>query len=249
MRDSNWSPDWPIASQQIEYFYRLQGGKENFDGIIAVNAAVLPNLLELIGPVYLEKFDREFVAESVLYELEYEVERGYIERGIEAGERKTVFKMLVGEVLEKITEGDFWKKNNLKSLIFNELAQKNILLFFKNSEEQGIINKLGWGGQINQSHQDDYLMIIEANLGGRKSNAFIERNVEYTVDLSKDAPVANLKIKYTHTNGEKDWFNHDYRAFLRIYAPYKSWLSLQDCSLLRFLLACTGVVCIPLYSL
>ena len=224
MRDGNWSPDWPTAARQIEYFYRLQGGQENFDGIIAINASVLPDLLELMGPVYLEKFDKEWNAETALYELEYEVEKGYIERGIEAGERKTVFKALTRKILEKLTENSFWQKNELRKLAMEEMAQKNILLFFKDSEEQEIINKLGWSGQINQSYQGDYLMIVEANLGAKKSNAFVAREAEYTVDLSKDAPAVNLKIKYTHSNSEKDWFNDDYRAYLRIYLPYQSWL-------------------------
>ncbi|MEA3293175.1 MAG: hypothetical protein U9P88_01785, partial [Patescibacteria group bacterium] len=156
--------------------------------------------------------------------LEYEVEKGYIERGIEAGERKTVFKALVKKTLEKSMEGSLWQKEDLKNLIISELNEKNILLFFKNSGEQEIINKLGWSGQVDQSYQGDYLMIVEANLGGGKSNAFIEREIEYFVDLSKDIPVANLKIKYTHSNVKKDWFNDDYRAYLRIYVPNESWL-------------------------
>ena len=224
MRDGNWSPDWPTAARQVEYFYRLQGGHEEFDGIIAINASVLPNLLTMIGSVYLEKFDKEFVAETALYELEYEVEKGYIERGIEAGERKTVFKALVRNILGKITENNFWQKNDLRKLIMNELAEKNILLFFKDNEEHEVVDNFVWSGRVNQSHHGDYLMIVEANLGAKKSNAFIEREAEYSIDLSGNAPVANLKIKFTHTGGKKDWFNDDYRVYLRIYAPYKSWL-------------------------
>ncbi|MBU1289864.1 DUF4012 domain-containing protein [Patescibacteria group bacterium] len=224
MRDGNWSPDWPTAARQVEYFYRLQGGTENFDGVIALNASVLPDLMELIGPAYLEEFDKEFVAETVLYDLEYETERGYLERGIDAGERKTVYKALVKNVLGGITENNFWQKNDLRGLVMNELAEKNILLFFKDEKEQEVVDELGWSGRVDQSHSGDYLMIVEANLGARKSNAFVTREVEYLVDFSKDAPMANLKIKFTHIGGEKDWFNHDYQVYLRIYAPYKSWL-------------------------
>jgi len=67
-------------------------------------------------------------------------------------------------------------------------------------------------------------MIVEANLASKKSNAFIKREVEYNVDLTKNEPEGILKIKYIHEGKEKDWFNDDYRAHLRIYLPYESWI-------------------------
>jgi len=29
MRDGNWSPDFSISAEQVEYFYHLQGGHED----------------------------------------------------------------------------------------------------------------------------------------------------------------------------------------------------------------------------
>lgn len=224
MRDANWSPDWPTSAKQIEYFYQLQGGQEEFDGIIGINAAVLPDLLELIGPVYLAEFNREFKAENVLYELEYEVEKGYVQRGIAAGERKSVFKALVKEVLENISQKSFWEQSELKDFAINELNKKNLLVFFKDAKLQGAMVKFGWAGLVEQSATGDYLMINEANLASRKSSAFIERQVEYSVDLTGVRPLVNLKISFIHQGKEKDWFNDDYRTYLRIYAPKGSWL-------------------------
>jgi len=132
MRDSNWSPDWPAAAAQAEYFYHLQGGQENFDGVIALNASVLPGLLGLTGPIYLEEFDQEFNAENVLYQLEYEVEKGYVARGIDPGERKLAFKTLVKTATERLTSNNFWQNNDLRNFALEELNKKNILFFSKN---------------------------------------------------------------------------------------------------------------------
>ncbi len=224
MRDANWSPDFPTAAQQIEYFYKLQGGQEEFDGIVGVNATILPDLLELTGPIYLAEFNKEFKSENVLYQLEYEVEKGYLQREIDQGERKTVFKALVKEVLKQLVQKNFWEQKDLKDLIFRELDIKNILLFFKEDNEQAVISELNWAGQVNQSWANDYLMIVEANLAAKKSNAFIKREVEYFIDLSGSEPQVELEIKYIHQGAQKDWFNDDYRAYLRIYLPQGSWL-------------------------
>ncbi|MAF20143.1 MAG: hypothetical protein CMI55_00480 [Parcubacteria group bacterium] len=224
MRDGNWSPDFIISAQQVEYFYHLQGGLEEFDGIIGINASILPELLKLTGPIYLTEFDKEFQAEDALYQLEYEVEQGYLERGLVRGERKTILKALGQEILTRLAKDSFWEQRKIKDLALKELNRKNILLYFQDEEVQRIISAQGWAGQVNQTYQADYLMIVEANLAARKSNFFITRQVEYELDLDKERPEATLRIIYTHTGGAKDWFNDDYRAYLRIYAPQGSWL-------------------------
>ena len=224
MRDGNWSPDFSISAEQVEYFYHLQGGHEEFNGIVGVNATVLPELLKLTGPIYLEEIDKTFKSEDVLYELEYEVEKGYLERGIDFGERKTVLKILVKETLKELLEKTFLEQKELKNIVFEEFDKKNIVLFLKNRENQKIISKLGWSGEVDKFYENDYLMIVEANLASKKSNAFIKREVEYYVDLTKNELEGTLKIRYIHEGKEKDWFNDDYRAHLRIYLPYESWI-------------------------
>jgi len=224
MRDGNWSPDFRVSAKQVEYFYELQGGQENFDGIIAINAEILPDLLELTGPIYLQEFNKEFKSEDVLYQLEYEIEKAYVDRNIEEGERKKIFKALVNESLKQVMQGNLSLKNELKNLVLKELDEKNILLMLKNIDAQKTISKFGWNGEVNQLYKDDYLMINEANLASKKSNYFIKREVEYSIDLNQEKPKVNLKIKYSHQNEKKDWFNDDYRFYLRIYVPLGSWL-------------------------
>jgi hypothetical protein len=224
MRDGNWSPDFPTAAQQVEYFYHLQGGQEEFDGIIAINATILPSLLALTGPIYLEEFDKQFKAEDVLYQIEYEVEKGYWERGIDPGERKTIFKALIKKIVKQLLEKNFWEQKELKDLVIRELDRKNILVFLKDANNQEVFSKLNWSGEINKSYVHDYLMLVEANLAAKKSNYYIKREVEYSIDLSKKRPEVDLKIKYFHQGKQKDWFNDDYRTYLRIYLPYGSYL-------------------------
>ena len=228
MRDANWSPDFPTSAKQAEYFYHLQGGQEEFDGVIGVNASVLPDLLELIGPIYLKEFDLNFTKDNALYQLEYEIEKGYVQRNIEAGERKTVFKKLVNEVLEKLKQKNLWQWRQLKDLVIKELEEKNIILYFKDPDIQKEILRLNWTGKINEEFDGDYLMLVEANLGAKKSNFFIKREIEYHIDLNGQKPQAELQIKYYHQGKENDWFNDDYKAFLRIYVPKGSWFIKEE---------------------
>jgi len=70
------------------------------------------------------------------------------------------------------------EQKELKNIVFEEFDKKNIVLFLKNRENQKIISKLGWSGEVDKFYENDYLMIVEANLASKKSNAFIKREVE-----------------------------------------------------------------------
>jgi len=224
MRDSNWSADFPTSAKQAEYFYHLQGGIEQFDGIIAINADFLPALLKWTGPIYLKKYNKTFDSKNVLYGLEYEVEKGYVEKNIDISQRKAAFKELLGLALDKISKNNIWQLNSLKDLVLSQLDQKNIILNFDDENLQNQISKLKWDGQISKDYPDDYLMLIEANLGGRKSNYFMERSIEYFVDLDKEKPQAKLLITFKHNGKQNDWFNYNYLCYLQVYAPDSSWL-------------------------
>jgi len=222
MRDGNWSPDFLESAQKVEYFYHLQGGQEEFDGIIAFNASGLKDFLKMNGPIYIDQLNKEFNSTNILYDLEYEVERGYLERGYGDGERKTVFKILIAQILDQIKEKNFLDKMSLINFISDQLNKKNILLYSKENQIQKLIQNQEWGGRINRFYQGDYIMINEANLGAKKSNYFVERELDYFLDMSGEKPKANLKIKFNHSQFEKNWFNDDYRAYLRIYLPKES---------------------------
>ncbi len=224
MRDANWSPDFLVSAMQIEDFYHLQGGQESFDGIIAVNASVLPKILEVTGPVYLSEFDKEFKAEDVLYQLEYEVEKNYFNRGIDPGERKTALKSLIRKIFAELTEKKYLSDSAMKDLVIQELDKKNILIYLKDGEIQEFISQQGWSGEVDRNFQNNYLMLVEANLRGKKSNAFVSRQVDYKVDDTGQRTKVDLQINFDHNNSEKDWFNDDYRCYLRIYLPKGSWL-------------------------
>ena len=227
-RDANWSADFPTAAQKTEELYWLVGGLEDgpaqFDGVIAINAAILPALLDYTGPLTLDKYAITFNKDNVLYDLEYEVEKGYVDRGLEAGDRKLMFKELLAVVMDKLTSKNLFKLTKLKDVLISQLNQKNIQVYFKDESLQQEVSKRGWAGQVYQETSSDYLMLVEANLDARKSNYYVKRSLDYTVDLDKEKPLVNLKISYEHQGHYNDWFNHDYLCYLRVYVPQDSWL-------------------------
>lgn len=224
MRDSNWSPDFPTNAKQAEYFYELGGGQEHFDGVIGITANVLLSLLDITGPIELPDYPGTYERENAIYTLEQQVEQGFKEQGIEKGDRKGIMNELGEAILQKLFPLTISQKIQLARIGMENLRSKDIQMYFADSDLEKIVLDRDWGGAVDTKWQNDYLMISDANLGAYKSDPYIKRSVDYTVDLSGAKPKARLAITYRHTATEKNWLINDYTSYTRVYVPSGSWL-------------------------
>jgi hypothetical protein len=225
MRDSNWSPDFPTNAQKAEEFYKMGKGAEQFDGIVAINTDVLTSFLKTTGPVTIEGYPGSYDSENAVLNLEYQVEQGAYDQGIKRGDRKSVMNPLAESIIKKSFELDNSKKIELAEILLDDLNNKDIQLYFKDSELQNHAELANWSGEVNQDWKDDYLMIVDANLGSLKSDYYMKRSFEYRVDFSGDTPKVQLKVTYNHSAKVKSWMVSDYLTYLRVYVPSGSWLT------------------------
>ena len=223
MRDSNYAPDFPTNALKAEEFYKLGGGSENFDAIIAVNANVLSTILDITGPITLPGILGTYSSENVLLQLEHQVEKAYYKQGINEGDRKVVVNDLAKIIVERISKLSLQEKIALPNRVAKHLSNKDIQILFKDKELQQRVIEKGWDGAVDTAWQKDYLMIVDANLSSLKSDYHVKRAIDYYVDFSKGIPEATLRITYTHTAKQKDWMTRDYQTFLRVYVPEKAW--------------------------
>lgn len=224
LRDSNWSPDFPTNARKAEEFYRMGNGQENLDGIIAINTDVLRSFLEVTGPVEIPGFPGTYNSENAALNLEYQVERAFIKQGIPLGERKSVMNALAEAIVSKAQSLSPAGKVRLAEAILKDLEDKNVQAYLKDADLQSDIAKAGWAGAVDAASGNDYLMMVDANLGSLKSDYYVKRSFDYFVDFSQEIPKSDLRITYAHTAKTKDWMTKDYLTYLRIYVPEGSWL-------------------------
>lgn len=223
-RDSNWSPDFPTNAQKAEEFYHLQQGEEQFDGVVAISTDILKSFLEITGPITVADYPGEYNSENAIIKLEYQVEKGFIDQGIDRGERKFVMKDLAKAILERAQSLSWKEKKQLLAVVERHLNQKEIMVYFQDSNLEDKMIALGWGGEMKNT-DSDYLMMVDANLAALKTDLSIRRSFEYRVDFSQAKPKALLKITYAHQAKEKDWMTTNYLSYLRVYVPDGSWLN------------------------
>ena len=222
-RDSNWSPDFASSSEKsIELFLKQDTANVNkIDGVIGFTPTVMEEILEITGPITVE--NQEFTSANFTEKLEYEVEYGYAQKGIEFKDRKSIIKTMATQVLSQLKFAVIKDWPKYYAVAQNMLAQKQIVVYSTNSEEQTFLSARGYGGTMKKTG-GDYLLWSDANLGALKTDASINRQLSYEiVPTSTGKFLATAKMKFDHT-GNFDWRTSRYRDYARIFVPLGSQL-------------------------
>jgi len=107
---------------------------------------------------------------------------------------------------------------------FKSLFEKHVLFFLFDETAQKAVTSFGIAGKIRE-YDGDYLMIVDANLGGRKSNLYVTQEVEQKYEVSEGGAIEKT-VTITYKNPEKHdgWLNSVLPNWVRVYAPSGSRL-------------------------
>jgi len=231
LRDSNWSPDFSDSAEKIEWFYHAEaalsdGSLENakINGIIAINPKVIEDVLGALGAVQLDSFI--FNKDNFVSQLQYLVEVGFQAQKVPFFQRKNIIGRLSGELITRMDKLNFNGWLSIFKSLFNNLKQKNILIYSKDQNTQRLVKEQNWDGSINET-PDDFLMVVDANLAALKSNQCVERKIKYSLLEDENNIKAKVDINYQN-NCSFTWQTTRYRTYTRIYAPLGSkWLKTE----------------------
>ena len=231
MRDSNWSPDWPTAAQQIAWFYKKENtllppkNKINdfsgdFDGIIAITPEFVTSLLDLTGPITIN--GEQFTKDNFTELLQYKVEQDLAAQNVTSWQRKEIVGKILAQMKTQLFNLNYSQWPQALAKVNEAVKEKNILAYLPDDYRESLLESLGAGGEM-KTVSGDYFMLVDANLGAEKTDAAMRRNISYEVQQKPDGLYADLKIAYANT-GVADWRTTDYRSYTRIYLPEGSEL-------------------------
>lgn len=220
--DANWWPDWPTTAKKLEWFYEKSDGP-TVDGVISLTPKVVEGLLEAFGPIDLKE----------KYGLEINNENFWLETQRLSEQKPDITKepkKIIGDLMAKIMEElpGRLNKNSLISLAKNfqeNLSAKQILFYFNNEELEKKISEYGLDGKIKEAARD-YLMVVNTNIGGGKSDRKIKQLIEHSAQILEDGTIINtLKIERLHTAVKNEEFSGVRNVdWMRIYVPKGSEL-------------------------
>jgi len=222
-QDSNWFPDFETSAKKMSWFFE-HGKKVSVDGVIAINSSVLSRLLKVVGPIENDNYALLLESENALENLEKEI-RNY--DNYEENNPKEVLSQVLDQILESLQNINPNKLVSLVKEMHEALSQKEIQLYFNDSYVQNAVKEYGWTGEILATKDNqDYLMVVNANIGGEKSDFNIRQTIEHQAVVSEDGSVIDTVVvtrKHLGQSGEK-YFDDPNINYLRVYVPEGSEL-------------------------
>lgn len=224
--DSNWFFDFPSSARATLQFAEgselYSKSKTSFDGVIALSAHVLGDILKVVGPVEISEEKITLDHENFIYEIQKEVQTSRA-----AGESypKKILESATPFILERISNLDSAQKSELFALFRDWFATKDLMIYFKDPEFQKFFSSLRISGEVYEIPQNfvgDYLSIVNANLGGGKTDIFIDQNIDLQSQINDDGTVSNkLKITRDHEGDEAKswWYRVANQNYLTIFTP------------------------------
>ncbi len=229
--DANWFPDWRISSQKIAWFYEKTGGP-TVDGTIALTPEVIKKMLILTGPIEMKDYGKVITAKNFDEEIRASIDsvdekNQKTDTQTENNDPKKILADLAPKILNKLfSTKDPLQAIKLLKLIKNSLDEKHILLYSANEELEKKISTQGWSGEVLKTDKD-YLMVINSNINGFKTDGVIDQKVEHFSEIQPNGEVIDtVKITRIHRGGHtgKEEFDKVNADYMRVYVPRGSKL-------------------------
>jgi hypothetical protein len=234
LRDMNVSPDFRLSMDLFyEHYSGLRGEPDNIDGIIAVDTQVLNDLVSTVGPVevpgygtFTAEIDPACECPQIIHVLSEIITRPtpYLRT-----DRKGILAPLMQSVLKRIYQSPRTFMDDLFKLGINGIDGRHIQLYFFDEELQAAAESINAAGRM-QLPEDgtDFLGIVNANLGGAKSNLYVGYDVTQTITGPENGQITkDIEIKYRNPRRADNCdleagllcLNSTLRDWTRIYLP------------------------------
>lgn len=239
LRDMNISPDFKESMDTFFTHYADVPGEpaDEIDGIIAVDTEFLKKLLTVLGPVQVPGYGT-FSAETdarcdcpqLIYVLSEIITRPtpYLRE-----DRKGILGPLMRAILSKAYAAPKQQWPELFRSGFESIGNRHIQFYFLDENAQLAAEAANAAGRLVPAEGSDFLAVVNANLGGAKSNLFTSYDITQTVSAPENGYVTRT-VEITYKNSRKAdncnleagllCLNATLRDWTRVYVPAGSEL-------------------------
>lgn len=221
LRDSNFDPDFVNSAISASNMYSLETG-EKVDGVIGVDLEFAKNILLPLGEVMVKDYNKKVNADNL-----YEVVGEELEKGSSADspQKKDFIPQLAKSIELSFKKTDFSYKLLAES-IGKSIKEKHLLFAFQDTSVQNIFTANGWSSSLwdqrvnGKNLINDYLGIVEANLGENSVNYFVSRSVSKKIIIFDDGRVASkTTIGFKNNSNKENKLGGNYKNYLQIVLP------------------------------
>jgi len=193
-QDANWSPDFSASAAKIREIWSASGGY-TVDGVIAVNATVVADLIAITGPIDVPELGKTLTAENAIAEIEKSAE---IEYDRVENKPKKILSLAGPRLIEKLKALPPEGLVNALTVFSDAIVRKEIQVALTDPDEDALARGFGWSGELKETFGDS-LAVINANIAGGKTDAVMSEAIAHAAVIGIDGSITDtVEITRTH---------------------------------------------------
>lgn len=205
MRDANWFVDFATSAQKVASFFEKEGGP-TVDGVIAFTPEVIKELLNVTGPIHMPAYGVTVNRDNFVTLTQDQVTYAYDRT---SNRPKQFLSDLTPLMLQQLFAQPADHSLQILSSLGKAITQKQLLIYFRDPAVQERIVAAGWDGAFPQDTLG-FVSVNNANIGGHKSDQFIEQEIDYRSQIEPSGDVETVvTIRRTH-HGPDEKIDYDY---------------------------------------
>jgi hypothetical protein len=180
--NANWSPDWPLSAE-LTVAYGEESARQfkvNFpqiDGVIAVDPVVMQELVGGTGRYRTENCKNRVTETRILQFLLYKAYATYPNQRQRRGCLRGVVEGFYGKMVRPKSP------SKLFSGMSRALTEKHMQMWMRDPAEQRFVRRMNWDGAIEKAKGDDYMYMVEQNVGGNKLDYYNQQTTTSDITI------------------------------------------------------------------
>jgi hypothetical protein len=221
--DANWFFDYPTSARKTLEFMQQSSlyATTTLDGVISVTPTAVKDMLTVTGPLTME--DGVVVsADNFLDLIQKEVQD---RQASGAPAPKAILGELVPVLTSKLSELDANDQGKIASAVKRWIEQKDLMIYMRDKALGTSISAYKADGSLYPlppNFSGDYLAVVDANIGGGKTDRFIKQKVKLESHLDIDGTLHDtVTVTRKHDAAEDTdwWYALTNWNYLSIFTP------------------------------
>jgi len=188
---ANYSPDFPVVADTWMRQVEVATG-EHIDGAVAIDPYAMKAILQGAQPIKTEAFPDPITANNVVQAVEHD------QFLLSVAQQKAFPAQLIHRAFNLV----LLKPPNVADMLrrlSTSLAEKRVQIWTDQSDEQTLLQGLGWDGGL-RPVTGDYVNLVQNNRWGNKIDWWGRQKIAYTASIQDDGSVDST-YRVTLTNG------------------------------------------------
>jgi hypothetical protein len=222
LANADWEPDFPTAASTLRWFFE-KGNEINPDNLLILNLTTIKKVLDVVGSFTVPEYQATITPDNLYLFLQGKVEMNFFPGSTQKKDTLTAVGTALKNALLKLP---LTRKIQIAQILYQDLKNQNILINSTNPDFQSLLETKNFAGKLVTTTPDTYLL-VEANLGANKANAYVTRNTTHTITVSNNQITHQVTVNFQNSSIEANpnppfHYGGDYIAYLRFYIPDKA---------------------------